>query len=1760
MALIESGIKLEMQNADGFLRDGRAVDELLNKMAMSADKAVNSLNKLPNALQKIKIPKSITNVDVSGINQMVDSINRLSSEVKTNGLDILAQQIKQVITPVTSLSNAINRLTKQQDTVRTLGTTLNQVIGTFRNLDTSGIQDAVRALSELAMAARDINKAMALVANRSSALGENAEKSGRRFAEFAAGIRVSNTEFDKFVIRIRTVLRRIQRVIDVFRAGAKIITTFRKTIIETGRAITIFSNAFRALFGNFSIILKPLQLFEKVVKALINPLGTLRKLILGISKGFAPVGRNVSNSARGLEEYDRQIRRVIQSNGRLNSSFQALSGASNLISIFRDISNAIGNLIGRGFDAAADFEQLTLSIQNLTARELFSTGDFDSLGAAFNEAKMPAQELLTTIRAIAIQSPFNANDIAQTFKLAQVYGFARDNALALTQSITDFTAATGQSGEVGEGIIRALGQIKANTTLAKEELNQLAERGLNATTILAKEFGITAKEVLDLTSKRLIPADAAINAIAKTLQNDFSGAAEKATKTLSGLRSTLQDLADNVLRELTTGAFSAVAEVVSEFTTVENIFSTLDQVREIGERFGKQIAQALQTLLVVGRNLIEFWQALPEPVKNAISILGQIATTAGIVTVAVAAVSAAVAALGFVFSAFVGTTGILIASVTAIISVFTTLENSSETTKSTLDKLRESVLFIITDFSTFTDTLQRLFNIANQEGINLAQFSEFPEFLENIVSAGLDVVITFNQIIDTITEAQTPFEALFNLVGLLPDKFAMFGQALLNAQSITEAYQVILNQLPVTLQNILNSVVTFASQFTGTFTRVRDFIANGVTSIIDFLSTIFSSFVDWGANIIVELAKGIRSAVGLVIDAINFIGSVITDLLAPGSPPKILPDLPQWGKNVADQFLRGLSLADFSLIGSFGDTVGEIFSQFGLDEASIQGIVQSFSEGLNQINLEGTLDVSVFDNIMMMAGAAGAEVTALAAEYFELAEAQRRLNSLTSEYDEELRAVNSTLSDIENREQFADEQKRLDEINRRLQNRNLSDAERSALLREQEKINAQRQAREFEAQKRIAQQEVQDSKDNIKRIEERLKLSGEFASEEDKNAANSAARASKLRKKAAKEINSLNKLAESLFGDLESGLDLEFSGAGLDKAKEQVGQAVEGIRNRFTDFFANVEERFKKISEFFSIDGIRAKISELQIKFGELQLSVEKAFFVGRSTQLTEAIENLDFSTLRTSIESISMLIGSTIGEIQRAFNFGELLNFETALEISDFSTLESSLESISMLAGSVKSSIQELFTFEVDDDNAVAGFIDSLRGIDFQSIGQNLQDFLLPVLTDVGTGLADLFRNLITPETIASFGTLLGIVRDITIALLGAVVVIGKLVAAIGGPLGDSIALVFTTAVNLLAGLRDIIVNVANIFVGIFTLNLDKIKEGFVGLLVTVGRVLLTLQQLWSGLNTFIGDAFTNLFNIIAEGLGVNLDEFGGKISETLGDLVSSMAGIFVILRNFSSQVGGVFARIVSQSPFLQRLIGIFNQLGAKAAVVASKFKPVANVFARVLGFIVRMIPFTGTLSKAINLFLGPAGALLTIMGILATLWFNNVAGIGDFVTRVGELAGEMELSFQGITTFVTGVFSELGTLIGNIVSELSMISFDDIFNFFTDEGAFDRIVVLGTTLISLLPIITKVGAAIPLLTNPIGLLIGAVGLLALVWSQNWFGIQDVTKQALDSITEFLSGFFFWSSNFGYSCQLNRRLYRNFWWCNRYNCWNIYF
>lgn len=171
---------------------------------------------------------------------------------------------------------------------------------------------------------------------------------------------------------------------------------------------------------------------------------------------------------------------------------------------------------------------------------------------------------------------------------------------------------------------------------------------------------------------------------------------------------------------------------------------------------------------------------------------------------------------------------------------------------------------------------------------------------------------------------------------------------------------------------------------------IADGAAIAVEAIMTWLDSLDASFgqgladvaetaLRWGVEIITALAEGIvmgaTSALNFAMDAV---GSMLSWWLAPGSPPKVAPDMDKWGAAAMTSYLQGFSEADFDVLEKVQGALSQVLSAADLQSVSAQ-LMQALSAG--------DVGPGFFDTITAAAGEFGAQIAELARRELTLSDA-----------------------------------------------------------------------------------------------------------------------------------------------------------------------------------------------------------------------------------------------------------------------------------------------------------------------------------------------------------------------------------------------------------------------------------------------------------------------------------------------------------------------------------------------------------------------------------------------------------------------------------------------------------------------------------------------------------------------------------------------------------------------------------------------------
>jgi tape measure domain-containing protein len=976
-------------------------------------------------------------------------------------------------------------------------------------------------------------------------------------------------------------------------------------------------------------------------------------------------------------------------------------------------SNALTNIVSQAFQAAAEFQRLQISISVLLGREQvqLNPGMFTDTLAAAKTMTDEADKLLEKFQLLAVASPFTTTDIAEGFRMAQVYGFSAVEAEKLTNATVDLAAGLGLAGFEIAGIIQPLGQMQQVGKANLQDLKQLATRGVPVFDVLAKEFGVTTEKIRDMISDGLIPADRAINAIVTSFAKDFKGAAAASTQSLSGLLSTAQDLRATSLREFFTPIFEAVLFAKNEgdfaladMLSLENLQSSIKNARDLGQAIAVNVNSAFQTAVVVVQTFLSFIRQIPAPV---IAIVSNILKFTGVVlgiSIALGALNVTMVGLTSAFFFFVNPISLVVAALVAMgiglsgsfgaitaamadlfasfgqIPQFITAMQTAFNEFNTTGKVSE------TTFAGLTTTLQIIGKVIFSTGsivktfvtatanafLSLARtgkaatdgFAELPgvirviatEFFSSInvlsgfISAILNIPATLGNVttslggmfrtmlaefvtwganivqsfadgisgtVDLIAQAlqaiggiltfwlapgsppkiapdldswgasaalqfvtnfvSTFLESLgagFSAIGAAFLTFVggtlanALGSAVIVLSGVFTALAGIMiavgNQIYITVVTLIGIIQTLADStltagekmrgvlnLLGAFIRdsffnlanVIDGVVVGVTialgglatfivgefvvaflaigkitpifesaansiinfvssaessitsfgdGVVNYISDVFDNVSYYGSGLVQSFADGIVASVSYVADALQQIGDLVTFWLEPGSPPRLLPDIDQWGTAAASEFLEGFNQADFDTIGDFGDTVKKILESTGTEGVDAEKIVQQFSQGIASEKDTGDFGAMNFAKIADLAGAAGPEIADLALKYAQVAKEQSALAEITNQYDKELQAVQGTLDDINTTEGIEMNQAKVESLTNALGNTLLTQNERTRIQQQIQKLQAETRIKQLEAEKKAQERNVGSAEEALTLQKEQLQLADKF--------------------------------------------------------------------------------------------------------------------------------------------------------------------------------------------------------------------------------------------------------------------------------------------------------------------------------------------------------------------------------------------------------------------------------------------------------------------------------------------------------------------------------------------------------------------------------------------------------------------------------------------------------------------------------------------
>lgn len=212
-------------------------------------------------------------------------------------------------------------------------------------------------------------------------------------------------------------------------------------------------------------------------------------------------------------------------------------GLARMSSMARTAAVATGAALATGAVAAAGWG-LSIAAANEQAEISFTT----MLGSAEK-----AQSFLEDLKQFAAETPFDFPGIQEAASRLIAIGIETERVIPIMTTLGDVTAGMGTGAEGIQRAMVALQQMNAAGRIMAEDLNQLRDAGVPVYDLLAAATGKAKEEVADLASKGKLgreELDQLMDALesGKGLER-FSGLMDAQSKSLSGMVSTMKDLA-----------------------------------------------------------------------------------------------------------------------------------------------------------------------------------------------------------------------------------------------------------------------------------------------------------------------------------------------------------------------------------------------------------------------------------------------------------------------------------------------------------------------------------------------------------------------------------------------------------------------------------------------------------------------------------------------------------------------------------------------------------------------------------------------------------------------------------------------------------------------------------------------------------------------------------------------------------------------------------------------------------------------------------------------------------------------------------------------------------------------------------------------------------------------------------------------------------------------------------------------------------------
>lgn len=403
-------------------------------------------------------------------------------------------------------------------------------------------------------------------------------------------------------------------------------------------------------------------------------------------------------------------------------------------------------------------------------------------------------------------------------------------------------------------------------------------------------------------------------------------------------------------------------------------------------------------------------------------------------------------------------------------------------------------------------------------------------------------------------------------------------------------------------------VANFATGMVDAIVPVLDALYQIEQIIVDSFSDDAANAIRFGAEIVVSLAEGIIQAASTVlVTAMNFIGSILTSWLAPGSPPKIIPDVDKWGAQAMAEYLKGFTEADFNVL---------------------ERLQSAFQGALGQEGLAGVMDELL--TAVDMGEVTDEMFTRLAQESGEYGTELATLTRLELDYASAIDKANQASEDLLTSQD--DVAKATAEYNDLLR----SGADEDALKAKLEEINA------AEERVDLAKDEARIAAKSVDQIEDQTKAQRDLISQLNKFF--------KAQTQAPGAVGGAGAAAKGAAG-IGAAIAEGFAVPEIDPSKisTRIGEAIELAKQRLLDVFTGPNSPFAPLILAWEQD-IKPQLDRLMLTLFGGVVEGEPTEGLVQSFQTAALDIQAALGDIQTKFEEVSLFVGEKVATLKTAW------------------------------------------------------------------------------------------------------------------------------------------------------------------------------------------------------------------------------------------------------------------------------------------------------------------------------------------------------------------------------------------------------------------------------------------------------------------------------------------------------------------------------